>query len=298
MLLEDLQRLREVHPDGAEWNAFRVGTCMAGYGSAVSRMFDFGKAETIGQRSNQEDYCEFVVPERPEADDTSENSGEGPAVVAALADGMGGHVGGQIASRTAVSAFKSCFKRLGALPSPERLYQALISANQALADKRQTNPGLHGMGCTFIGAAFENASLHWVSVGDSLIYRYSNGQLTRLNADHSMAPELDRMAARNELTPEQAQNHPMRQALRSAVTGDELKLIDHSPDPYPFERGDWILLASDGIETLSVASLKIALETASHQPAQALAEHIIAMVEAAENPRQDNATVLTVRWAA
>jgi protein phosphatase len=150
------------------------------------------------------------------------------------------------------------------------------------------------MGCTFVAAVFENTSLRWISVGDSILYLCRNGELTRLNADHSMAPELDRMAARNEITPEQARRNPMRHALRSALMGDALELIDRPAEPFPLRHGDWLLVASDGIETLNEAAIKACIAQAAEGGAQAVAEQLIAAVDAAGDPAQDNTTVMAI----
>jgi protein phosphatase len=253
-------------------------------------MYDFGKAETVGKRSNQEDYCAFVAAD----DQPADGSVRAPTVVATLADGMGGHVGGQVASRTAVTGFNAHFARTGALAPNERLHNALIAANEALAETRRQDASLEGMGCTLIGAVFEGSSLRWVSVGDSVIYLYRGGELIRLNADHSMAPELDRMAARNEITQDQARQDPMRHALRSALMGDALHMVDQPPEPYPLVPGDWIVIASDGIETLDGAAIKGCIERSGNRGAQNLAEQLVATVEAAGNPRQDNTAVMAV----
>jgi protein phosphatase len=252
-------------------------------------MFDFGKAETVGKRSNQEDSCEFIMADIPSPDNTGV-----PAVVAALADGMGGHVGGQIASQTAIAGFKNHCVRSGRVPTSECLHESLMAANEALAETRRRNTALEGMGSTFIAATFENASLRWISVGDSILYLYRNGELTRLNADHSMAPELDRMAARNEITPEQARRNPMRHALRSALMGDALELIDQPVEPFPLLHGDWVLIASDGLETLNGTAIKGCIGQAAEGGAQAVAEQLIVAVNAAGDPAQDNTTVMTI----
>jgi protein phosphatase len=245
-------------------------------------MFDFGKAETVGKRSNQEDSCEFITAEIPSA------------VVATLADGMGGHAGGEVASQAAIAGFKGHYVRCNRLPTNERLYDSLMAANEALAETRRRNIALEGMGSTFIAATFENASLRWISVGDSILYLYRNGELTRLNADHSMAPELDRMAARNEITPEQARRNPMRHALRSALMGDALDLIDQPVEPFPLLHGDWVLIASDGLETLNGTAIKGCIEQAAEGGAQAVAEQLIVAVNTAGDPAQDNTTVMTI----
>jgi protein phosphatase len=259
-------------------------------------MYEFGSAITQGKRPYQEDYCEFILANgHPGANGDNGRPAQTSRLVAALADGMGGHVGGAVASQTAVAGFKANYSANSDAPAGQRLHQALLAGNAALAERRQQDPSLEGMGCTFIGALFEDPGIRWISVGDSLIYLYRNGQLSRLNEDHSMAPELDRMAARNEITVEQAQADPMRHALRSAIMGDEPTLIDHHAEPLALMAGDWVIIASDGIDTLGTTQIRASIESVGKDGAQAVANHLIGAVEAAGRPRQDNTTIMVVR---
>lgn len=256
---------------------------------------EFASSQTKGRRDYQEDYCAFVAaPGEPGAEAGAAPPGRAARLLATLADGMGGHVGGAVASLTAVEAFKARYSAAAGLAAGERLLQSLQAGNEDVARRRSEDEALDGMGCTLIGAYFENAALHWVSVGDSLILLYRNGKLVRLNADHSMAPELDRMAERREITPEQARADPMRHALRSAVTGAPLSLVDLRAAPYELRPGDWVILASDGLETLSPAAIQDALDAARARGAQAVADALVDSVNAAGRPRQDNATVMAV----
>ena len=92
----------------------------------------------------------------------------------------------------------------------------------------EENPALNGMGCTLVGTAFGPAGVEWVSVGDSPMFLVRRGEIFLLNEDHSLAPEIDKLAAAGKMSWEDAQADPRRHFLRSALTGAEIDLIDRS----------------------------------------------------------------------
>jgi PPM family protein phosphatase len=134
-----------------------------------------------------------------------------------------------------------------------------------------------------------------VSVGDSPLLLYRRGEIALLNEDHSLAPELDRMAAEGQMTPEAAKRDPRRHMLRSAVTGDELDLVDFSGKPLAIEPGDYVILASDGLQTLEPSEIERIIAAYASDGSQAVANALIRAVEAIRDPHQDNTTVVAVR---
>ena len=138
---------------------------------------------------------------------------------------------------------------------PARLGEALQLANAAIANCVEENPALNGMGCTLVGTAFGAAGVEWVSVGDSPMFLVRRGEIFLLNEDHSLAPEIDKLAAAGKMTWEDAQSDPRRHFLRSALTGAEIELIDRSRVPLVLEPGDVVIIASDGIHTLGHADI-------------------------------------------
>jgi len=178
--------------------------------------------------------------------------------------------------------------------APLRLERALHSANRAIAGGVEENPALDGMGCTLVGTSFDGAGLQWVSVGDSPLFLVRGGTIAVLNADHSLAPEIDKLAAAGKISWEDARADPRRHYLRSAVTGAEIELIDRSRAPVALNSGDIVILASDGIQTLTQdAILKVVLRHAHGGP-DAVAGALLAAVGAAGEPHQDNATVVVI----
>ncbi len=218
-----------------------------------------------------------------------------PCLVGVLADGMGGHAGGAVASRTACDMFLQDLRgRPGEAPAV-RLAEGLAAANDALSAKVAAQPEMSGMGCTLVGATFGPEGLSWISVGDSLLYLWRAGVLRRLNADHSLAPEIDKLADAGKITRQEAAADPRRHYLRSALTGDDLDMIDLSPGPLPLEPGDIVVIASDGIHTLAEPDIEAAISAHTDAGPERLASLLLSWVEAAGAEYQDNTTVIVVR---
>ena len=215
------------------------------------------------------------------------------ALVAILADGMGGHAGGALASETICAAFlEALHARDGAVG--ERLQLALSAANNAIAQAVTGNPRLSGMGATLVGVAFGPHGAEWVSVGDSPLYLVRRGEIARLNEDHSLTPMLDRLVADGRLSPDQAKVDPRRHYLRSAVSGEELDLIDVSRRPLMLEGGDVVIVASDGIHTLGDEAIARLVATHASDGVDATAAALIEAVDRAADALQDNTTVVVV----
>ena len=208
-----------------------------------------------------------------------------------VADGMGGHVGGATASSLLSKTFVEVYPQASG-SIVERLRDCLAAANKALADAIAANPELDSMGSTLVAAVVSSEGLNWISVGDSPLWLFRQGKLERLNADHSMAPILADLVAKGDMTEEDAARDPRRHSLRSAVMGDDIHLIDASAQPVAVEKGDRLLLASDGLLTLSEPEIAAILQQTQDASLADSAAALIQAVEAAEHPHQDNTTVL------
>ncbi len=215
-------------------------------------------------------------------------------VAAVLCDGMGGHIGGAMASRTACASFLPALLD-GDGPVRERLMHALEQANFAITDQINRNPSYNGMGSTLVGIDATTDGLAWVSVGDSLLYVWRDGEIVLINEDHSLAPEIDKLAAAGKISWAAARTDRRRHYLRSALTGSEIELIDLSYKAAQLNAGDVILLASDGINTLESDAIATSIrETVGHSAAL-IAQRLIEDVEAAGDPHQDNTTIVAIR---
>jgi len=299
--------------------------------------FVYAVCATQGARDYQEDFASAwpvlrsVGPAQDASERTLEHSGEhsgersgqatgqvigtraatGGALVVVLADGMGGHAGGAVASRIVCEKFLGTLKELFVTFPPDDpsagdgdgdgvdivalLSEGLMEANAAVADRVEEDPMLTGMGSTMVGVSFSSRGVEWISVGDSPLLLYRNHEIAMLNADHSLAPELDRLAEAGHITHEQARHDPRRHMLRSAVTGDELDLVDTSKTPLELEAGDYVVLASDGLETLEASEVVRIISAYGDDGAEAVAQALIRAVDAVRDPHQDNATVVVVR---
>ena len=206
----------------------------------------------------------------------------------AVADGMGGHVGGEVAARVAIDALLSTFTRE---PTTEGLLSAFSEANRSVWQESQDQSELHGMGTTLtamalVGGADGRDMIALANVGDSRAYVFSEGRITQVTADHSLAEERMRQG---EMTEEEAAVHPQRHILTRAlgvspdVEADmwELKL----------RAGDRIVLCSDGLS--NELSLEELGQVLAAEPDPGDAAH--RLVEAANaHGGADNITVVVV----
>lgn len=216
--------------------------------------------------------------------------GAADALLMVLADGMGGAAGGATASRTAVEAFVRGFPTSNGTAGA-RFRECLDAATASLRGQEIRNPRLGGMGTTVVAALYDGRRIDWLSVGDSPMWLYASGTLERLNADHSMAPILERLVLTGELSPEAARRDRRRNMLRSAVTGSPSELVDCGSRPCCLRPGDYLLVASDGIETLAEAEIARELFAADGN-AEAAADALDRAVRTAAGPGQDNVTFL------
>ena len=220
-----------------------------------------------------------------------------------VADGMGGHVGGATASGLLSKTFVEAYPQASG-PIVDRLRACLQEANEAMAAAIAENPALDSMGSTLVAAVVSSEGLNWISVGDSPLWLFREGRLERLNADHSMAPVLADLVATGRMTAAEAAQDPSRHSLRSAVMGDDIHLIDVSSQPVAVQQGDRVVLASDGLMTLSEQAIAAILRERQDAPLEDSAAALIQAVEVAEHPHQDNTTVLLyapgggTEWAA
>lgn len=224
-------------------------------------------AQWIGARPKQEDA--YAVRHFPEGS------------LAVLCDGMGGHDAGAAASRLAADTFADTFADEAQLPLNIRLQEALEAANDAVGAYFGERGGYGGT--TLVAAYVGQGLLRWISVGDSSLQLIRRGRMVRLNADHSL-----RGMFRN--CPGGGAPSGAAHMLRSAVTGEEITLVDAPPMPYPLLPGDCLLLASDGADEV--------LEHTSPQhffvPDASPAAAVVELCRERNNPAADNVTVISL----
>lgn len=207
--------------------------------------------------------------------------------LALVADGMGGHPGGEIAANAAASVVPAVFTGR----SVDELEAAIRAANWAIRDRAAAQPGLEGMGTTICAVgALSDGLLALVNVGDSRAYLWHEGALTRLTEDHSLTAEL---IERGELREEDAPQHPHYGVLTRALgVGPDIEIDRRT---LAIEAGDRIVLCSDGLfNELSREEIAHALSTAGD--VAAIAESLVD--SAIAHGGRDNVSVVVAEVAA
>lgn len=222
-----------------------------------------------------------------------------------VADGMGGHVGGAEASDVAVKSFVSTFtaQYQDRNSAQTALDRALMAGNEAIRLRIEQDPSLAGMGCTLSAILYDNRAF-WVSVGDSPVWvvrqrlesQLQTHVIDRVNRDHSLRALLMKEADEGRISREQAETDRRRNQLRSALVGGALNLadaesVDRTAYELALEPGERIILASDGIETLTNEEIA-QIAGRSEYSCQEAADKLLAKVLEAGHPHQDNTTII------
>ena len=179
-----------------------------------------GAATDIGQvREGNEDSFLVVAP------------------LYAVADGMGGHRGGEVASSLALETVQGMFER-----REGSLSDQVVEANRAVFDRSQNDRTVSGMGTTLTAALVDGNRVHLVHVGDSRAYLLRGGELAQLTEDHTL---VHRMVMEGEISQEEAETHPQRSILTRALGVDQSVQVDE--DDVEVADGDRLLLCTDGL---------------------------------------------------
>lgn len=202
----------------------------------------FGACTHVGMKRDHNEDSYLVYPE---------------GRVFAVADGMGGHASGEVASRIACDEVREFYELTGkdheaTWPFKEdrtrdydenRFDVAVRLANQAVFERSSTDPRCRGMGTTFVGVQFPGDGRAILAhAGDSRVYLFRQGQLSRLTVDHSLVEEYIRMGR---LTEEEAKNFPQKNIILRALGQQrslEVEINTHRP-----QDGDVYLVCSDGL---------------------------------------------------
>lgn len=195
----------------------------------------------------------------------------------AVADGMGGHQGGEVASSLALEVIGK---------GDGTLEELVREANDAVYRRAAQDPGLAGMGTTLTVLRADDEVLRLAHVGDSRAYLLRAGKLQRLTKDHTV---VERLVDEGRLTPEEAEIHPQRSILTRALGVDEALQVDQeSIEP---RAGDRLLLCSDGL-TGMVDEDRIARILTENADPQAAADALVAAANEAGG--QDNVTAVVI----
>ena len=218
----------------------------------------------------------------------NQDSGYAGAHLFVVADGMGGHAGGDVASAIAAKRVAEADTEYPSVRDAEfALQQALIAANAMLAETVFEHSELTGMGTTVSGILRVGDQLALAHIGDSRVYRFRDGELTQITSDHTF---VQRLVDSGRITPEEAAVHPRRSVLMR-VLGD----VDASPEIdtaiFDTKPGDRWMLCSDGLSSY-VADDKMQTILATVRTAQGAADRLVK--ESLDHGAPDNVTVVLV----
>lgn len=191
-----------------------------------------GKTDVGITRSNNEDY--FVISEELN--------------MYVVADGMGGHNAGEVASKLACETIVSAVKKLkkaGKFSWENDIEKVIEDTNQAILNYVGENPNCRGMGTTVVVAYMDGASIYLVNIGDSRCYGYNKDGMVQLTKDHSLVAELVKLGT---ITQEEALTHPDRNIITSALGVSPQYEIYRSM--FPVDRFDGFVLCTDGLTNM------------------------------------------------
>lgn len=251
--------------------------------------FDVASAICQGGRDYQEDA---IVTDFPFGADSG---------VVVLADGMGGHAAGDVASKIVVTEVFSELKFESAnfadfeSEIPRFLTESASNANSYVREHVQAHPETRGMGATLVSVVLIENRMYWMSIGDSPIYHYRSGKMKQLNEDHSMAPQIDFMVQQGLLEEEAGKNHPDRNCLTSVILGDRVAKSDCPKTPFELAVGDIVVVSSDGLQYLEDPKIRKILHRHRRKKAAEIAGYLLEAIETLADPDQDNCTFSVIK---
>lgn len=211
--------------------------------------------------------------------------------LAILADGMGGHQAGDVASQMAVNNLGASWQESD-ISTPEKAAQWFIKViqkeNVNIYEKGQSQPEYLGMGTTIVGAILMDNSFTLANIGDSRAYLIRNNELLQLTEDHSLVNELVKSG---EITREMAANHPRKNVLTRSLGMPNAVEVDVAS--HQWVEGDYLLLCSDGLTNMVPEKDILSILSAEGQ----LEEKVNTLISSANNAGGlDNITVLVIHF--
>ena len=251
-----------------------------------SQILPFFAIQIIGKRDGQEDSYGICY---------EFNKHNNPITGCfVLADGMGGHSGGNVASQIAVDSVKLVIES-GDCFDERMLRDSLSSANLNIAECIKVDNSLEGMGTTLVVLTIIDGTAFWVSVGDSPLYCLDmNNELHMLNEDHSMRPVLDQLVESGTLSKDHPDYYKKVTQLRSALTGENVELYDLNTDGKSLDNCRFLILSTDGIDTLSKQEIKDIIVANADNGAKEIATALVNAVDKKGSTKQDNTTLIVI----
>lgn len=219
-----------------------------------------------------------------------------PLSLWAVADGMGGHAGGEVAAQLAITSIRAHAElsvdtlRQGQTTASQFLNELIVQAHLAILGRAQLEPRLKGMGTTLVMLlihSLETPQAHVAHLGDSRAYRFHSGALTPLTRDHTL---IEKYLARGILTEKTARTHPERHVLTQALGMSAPMSPSFSSSP--LDKEDLLLLCSDGLtKMLEDDDIRDIVQDAKGDPIRAC-DNLIE--ESLERGGTDNVTVVVI----
>ena len=205
-----------------------------------------------------------------------------------VADGMGGHAAGDLASKSAVEVIiRSIGESFESNPSII-LRKAIEAANERVFEVAEANPELEGMGTTVVAATVIGRFLQVANVGDSRLYVIHDREIRQVTVDHSLVEEMVRRGA---VTREDSSHHPKKNIITRAVGVKETVDVDLFTEE--LEDGDMVLLCTDGLTNM-VSDERIRMTVAASRDVTEAVIHLVD--EANEQGGKDNISVILVQY--
>lgn len=248
-----------------------------------------GISDTGRVRENNEDsYCLEALHVGP---------GVPSQVLLAVADGLGGYSGGEVASGLAIRTLRthlvgtdtggSTARGIGAATWAERLKEGITMAHAAILRQAALSGNLRGMGTTLTAAVVDGADFHWGHVGDSRAYLVRPKEVLLVTHDHSVAAGL---VAAGRIGREAARRHPDRHVLTQALGVVDDLTVDTGTAR--LEEGEWLVLTTDGVTTV-VGDDEIAVAARTSASVGAFCQGLVELANGRGGP--DNITVVVAR---
>ncbi len=246
------------------------------------RLIDIALATHPGQhRKENQDYASYRKIEG--------QPNEAPDMLLVIADGMGGHAGGAVASKMAVEVLKEEYARSSNDPITERLRSAYAKANAVLIRRSERDPDLKGMGTTLTSAVIRQTQIYFAHVGDSRGYIYNDDRLQQFTSDHSLVADLVKKGV---ILAEAAESHPQANIITRAIGFSAALIVDAEELSMHPDASFHILLCSDGLHK-EVSEETIATVLSETPEPETASNKLVALANQAGG--KDNITVLIAR---
>lgn len=238
-----------------------------------------------GRREYQEDFL-YTDPVR-----------QGRPWLGIVSDGMGGHQGGDVASKAGVHALRIGFEAAlaGRVRVEDALVKAVTEGHEAVLQAAANANAVDNMGATVVAFAIDGETLHWCTAGDSRLYLFRNGNVKQLSRDFTVGEDMKQGVEKGEWTQEEIDRNPQRNALTSFMGTDNWRFDARSTT---LRAGDIVIACSDGVYgTIDIDGIASACLTGGSSPtAQQIAESMMKRILDVAKSNQDNSTAIVVRY--